>query len=135
MESEEILDGVNQIYCSSCQKRSNAKTMNKIYKAPKVLILILNRGRGNVFKCDVDFPLELDISQYVHNNDSPKKYHLIGVISHLGKSSMEGHFIAFCKHFDDSWHLFNDGIVTNCSSESDIRRGTSYIMFYQSVDA
>ena len=36
-------------------------------------------------------------------NDSPKKYNLIGVISHLGQSSKEGHFIAICKHFNDNW--------------------------------
>ena len=31
------------------------KTKNELYKAPNILILILNRGRGNYFKCDLDF--------------------------------------------------------------------------------
>ena len=128
--SEELLTRSNAIYCNNCGKTSEAKTSNIIYKAPEVLIIILNRGKANKFKCDVNFPLILDISKYVKIADSPKKYNLIGVISHLGQSSMEGHFIAFCKHFDDSWHLFNDAIVTNVS-ESDIFRGTPYILFYQ----
>ena len=133
-ENIELLFGPNQIYCNKCKRNSNAKTKNELFKAPNVLILILNRGKGNSFKCDVDFPYELDISQYVKNNpSSPKNYELIGVISHLGESSMEGHFIAFCKHFDMNWRLFNDGIV-NQVSQNDIFRGTPYILFYQNIN-
>jgi ubiquitin C-terminal hydrolase len=133
-ESEELLTGENQIFCNKCRKMSDAKTINKIYKAPKVLIIILNRGKDNQFECDVDFPLQLDISNYIENlKESPKIYDLIGVISHLGESSMSGHFIAICKHFDDTWHLFNDAFVSN-SSEADLKKGTSYILFYQCKD-
>ena len=129
-ENEEILSDDNQIYCNHCKKYSNAKTKNEIYKAPNVFILIINRGRGNYFKCDLEFPHELDISKFTNNPSSPKNYELIGVISHLGESSMEGHFIAFCRHFDDTWYLFNDGFV-NSVSQNDIYRGTPYILFYQ----
>ena len=81
----------------------------------------------------MEFPHELDISKFTNNPSSPKNYELIGVISHLGESSMEGHFIAFCKHFNDTWHLFNDGFV-NSVSQNDIYRGTPYILFYQNKD-
>ena len=129
-EAEDLLTGQNQIYCNFCNRSSDASTKTEIFKSPNVLIIILNRGRGNVFECDVDFGLELNISNFAKKNDSPKDYKLIGVISHLGESSMEGHFIAFCKHFDDNWYLFNDAIVSNIS-EKDIFRGTPYILFYQ----
>ena len=131
-ENEEILSGENKIYCNNCNKYSDARTKNDIYKAPKVLILILNRGKGNSFKCDVDFEKELDISSFVSNpNNSPTKYNLIGVICHLGESSMNGHFLAYCKHFDDNWYLFNDGIVTS-EGEAKKYKGIPYILFYQS---
>ena len=97
------------------------------------LILILNRGRGNSFECDVEFPHQLDISRYAKDPSSPKIYELIGVISHLGESSMEGHFIAFCKHFDFNWYFFNDGIVSQVSP-NDIYKGTPYILFYQNIN-
>jgi ubiquitin C-terminal hydrolase len=129
-EVEDLLSGDNQIFCNNCHKSSDAITKTEIYKSPNVLIIILNRGRGNVFECDVKFGLSLDINKFAKKNDSPKIYDLIGVISHLGESSMEGHFIAFCKHFDGNWFLFNDSIVSNCS-ESEIFRGTPYILFYQ----
>ena len=132
-ENEEILSGSNQIFCNHCRKSSDAKTKNEIFKAPNVLILILNRGKGNYFKCDLDFPHDLDLSKYINNPSSPKNYELIGVISHLGKSSMEGHFIAFCKHFDSNWYLFNDGFVSSVSKD-EIYRGTPYILFYQNKE-
>ena len=132
-ESFELLSGSNQIFCNNCRQSSNAETKNEIHKAPNVLILILNRGRGNTFTCEVDFPHQLDISQYVKGPSSPKNYELIGVISHLGKSSMEGHFIAYCKHFDFNWYLFNDGIVNQVPPD-EIYKGVPYILFYQNIN-
>ena len=129
-QKAEALSGQNTIYCNKCQRHSSAITQDEIYKAPNVLIIILNRGKGNIFECDLDFPLELNLSKYVKNNSSPKFYNLIGVISHLGESSMSGHFIAMCKHFDDGWYLFNDAFVVP-KSEKEIHKGTPYILFYQ----
>jgi ubiquitin C-terminal hydrolase len=129
----EILSGDNSIYCNTCKKLQEAKNMTEIYLAPHVLILILNRGRGNIFECDVDFPHKLNLNKFIKNPNSPKIFDLIGVISHIGKSSMEGHFIAYCKHFDQTWYLFNDSIV-NKVGEEEIKIGTPYILFYQNEE-
>jgi len=129
----EILSGENNIYCNTCKKLQEAKNETEIYLAPHVLILILNRGRGNIFECDVDFPHKLNLNKFIKNPNSPKIFNLIGVISHIGKSSMEGHFIAYCKHFDETWYLFNDSIV-NKVGEEDIKIGTPYILFYQNEE-
>ena len=112
---------------------SNAKGISKIYSSPYILILILNRGKGNQFDCDVDFRETLNIKKYVdadNRNNCPNEYELIGVISHLGESSMSGHFIADCKHFDGKWYCFNDSSVTPTYKYS--QKGTPYILFYQS---
>ena len=127
---KEDLTGENQIYCNQCQCNTNGQMIDEIHMAPKVLILIINRGKGNVFKCDLDFPKLLDLSKFISNESSPKFYDLIGVISHLGESSMEGHFIAYCKHFDDNWYIFNDSIVRQVN-ENAMLTGTPYILFYQ----
>ena len=130
LNKAEILTGQNAIYCNKCKGMRNAKMFNEIIKAPNVLIIILNRGKGNTFECDVDYPSSLDLSKYIKEPSSIKQYELIGVISHLGKSSMEGHFIAYCRHFDFSWYLFNDSIVKQVGGESDFK-GIPYILFYQ----
>jgi len=129
-QKEELLNGSNQMYCNHCKKVCDMRQKIEIYRAPKVFILILDRGKDNVFECDVNIPYKLDISDYVIDKDSPKKFDLKGIISHFGESSMEGHFTAFCKHFDDTWRQYNDAIVRNIS-DKDIFQGTPYILFYQ----
>ena len=126
----ENLTGENQIFCNNCRSKQNAIMYDEIHKAPNVLIIILNRGKGNSFECDIDFPMELNLSEHISNPASPKNYELIGVISHLGESSMEGHFIAYCKHFDEGWYLFNDAIVRQDPGKG-VYNGVPYILFYK----
>ena len=126
--------GDNQIYCNNCKKLLDAKGENKIFTSPHILILILNRGKANQFDCDVDFDEIINIKKYViENKYSPTEYKLVGVISHFGESNMSGHFIADCRHFDDKWYCFNDGIVTGPNNKYN-KRGTPYILFYQNVE-
>ena len=128
----ENLTGENQIYCNNCKCNTNAVMYDEIHKAPNVLIIILNRGKGNIFECDLDFPHAIDLSKYITNPESPKSYELIGVISHLGQSSLEGHFIAYCKHFDCAWYIFNDSIVKQIDENKDFK-GIPYILFYKNT--
>jgi len=134
---DEILSGDNQIYCNKCKKMSNSTNRTTIYKAPNVLILILNRGRGNSFECEIKFSSKeiLDLSLYnnIIRQDSPKQYNLFGVISHIGESSDEGHFIAYCKHFDNNWYMFNDSIAKTVG-ENELTNGVPYILFYRNIN-
>ena len=129
--SDMVFDRDNQIFCNKCNKSCDALGESKIYSTPYVLILVLNRGKGNEFKCDVEFREDLNIGKYVINKECPHKYNLIGVISHLGESSMNGHFIADCKHFDGKWYSFSDSCVSGPSNKYQ-KKGTPYILFYQS---
>ena len=125
--------GENKIFCNNCHELNEAKSENKIYSSPHILILILDRGKGNKFDCDVEFRENLDIKKYVERKECPTNYKLIGVISHLGESSMSGHFIADCKAFDGQWYCFNDSIVSG-PSYSYSKKGTPYILFYQNSE-
>ena len=129
----EDLIGDNKLYCEKCQKLCDGLIKYDLYKLPKVLIILLNRGKGNYFKCDVDFPKSLNLKDYIEESTSDKIYDLISVICHIGESSMEGHFFAYCKHFDDKWYVFNDSIVSP-HQENGIYNGTPYILFYQSKE-
>ena len=123
----------NQIYCNNCKKLLDAEGKNRIFSSPHVLILILNRGKANKFDCDVEFDEDLDIKNYVTSNQCPTKYKLIGVISHYGESSMSGHFTADCRHFDNKWYCFNDGIVSGPNNYYN-KKGTPYILFYENKE-
>jgi ubiquitin C-terminal hydrolase len=123
--------GDNKIYCNKCKTLNDSLGNSKIYSSPHILILILDRGKGNQFECEVEFNETLNIRKYVERNDDcPVEYNLIGIISHLGESNMNGHFIADCKHFDNKWYTFNDSIVSGPYASFQ-KHGTPYILFYQ----
>ena len=133
---DEILSGENQIYCNKCRKMCNSINRTTLYKTPNILVLILNRGKGNSFDCEIEFSSKknLDLSRYnIINKDSPKEYELFGVISHIGESSDEGHFIAYCKHFDFNWYMFNDSIAKTVG-ENELTNGVPYILFYRNIN-
>ena len=120
-------------YCQKCKKTGNSIYKENIYVMPNYLIIILNRGKGNIFNCKVEIPEEFDSSFYEEKVKN-KKYELIGIVSHFGESGMGGHFIAFCKHnLDNKWRCYNDSIVTDCQNDY-LNKGTPYILFYKILD-
>ena len=64
-EKPNLFVGNNQIYCGKCNTSRDGKSINKICISPKIMIIFLDRGLNNRFMCDVDFPEELDINNYL----------------------------------------------------------------------
>ena len=127
LSKEEIFENT---YCQHCQQTGKSIYKESIYIMPNYLIIILNRGKGKIFNCNVQIPEEFCPSNYVEN-EKEKKYNLVGIVSHFGESGMGGHFIAFCKHnIDGKWRCYNDSIVTECKSDY-LKKGIPYIVFYQ----
>ena len=129
----ELFNGNNQMYCNMCQASKDASMWTRISAAPLVLILILNRGKGNLdFKEPFIFWELIDLSNYVEFRQPDNKYFLSGVVSHMGDSGPSGHFIAFCRMSQNSkWYCYNDSIVSESSFIEINKRGTPYILFYQ----
>ena len=60
--------------------------------------------KDNKFKCQVDFPLNLNLKNFSKNYGGNIDYKLQGVISNLGYSGMSGHFIVYCRHrINNEW--------------------------------
>jgi ubiquitin C-terminal hydrolase len=146
---EEILDGENMIYCNYCKGLHSGTHQQTIYLLPKVLIIILNRGKNNQdFNEEFIFPKELDLSieNYVINKDLCKtNFYLQSVITHLGESGSGGHFIAYCRNgpYED-FFCYNDASVSKASvedamgskiSEIEYEKRTPYILVYYQMDA
>ena len=123
-----LFSGNNKLFCEKCQKENDTICNTNICIAPKILILFLDRGQNNQFMCDVDFPKELDINEFLE--EKSKKYKLIEVIEHLGQSGESGHFIACCKHFDGKWYIFSDSSVYLNGNEYK-KTGIPYLVFYE----
>ena len=94
----ELFTGENQMYCNICRGSRDSSMLTKISIAPLVLILILNRGKGNLdFTEPFIFWENIDLTNYVEFPQPNNMYYLSGVVSHMGDSGPSGHFIAYCR--------------------------------------
>ena len=129
-----LMSGDNAMFCNKCQKSTPCNICTKLVFGPKILIIILNRGKGKQFDVKLNFNEELNLGNYIEKHEDGVDYKLIGVITHLGESGMGGHFIAFCKDpLNNLWYKFNDAIVSKVDNFKGevIDFGMPYLLFYQ----
>ena len=133
-QKNDYYTGNNKNYCKVCKKLCDTLYTSKIFFSPNVLILILNRGKNNIYNVKLDFNLAIDLTQFVLKRDVPFIiYSLYGVITHIGQSGPNAHFVATCKSpIDHKWYRYNDSIVSpiNDIQKEIIDFGTPYILFY-----
>ena len=129
----EFFNGSNQMYCNVCQGSRDSWMQTRISSPPLVLILIINRGKGNLdFREPFIFWETIDIKGYVEFPLPDNKYFLSGVVSHMGDSGPSGHFIAYCRMSENQkWYCYNDSLVTESNFQEINSRGFPYILFYQ----
>jgi len=136
-QKTELFTDQNKNYCNVCKQLYDSIYTSKIFVSPTVLVIILNRGRGNIYDVKLDFSETIDITQFVLKKDRPQLiYNLYGVITHIGQSGPNAHFVASCKSpIDNQWYRYNDAMVnliTNINNEI-INFGVPYILFYQKM--
>ena len=142
-ENEDILDGENMIYCNSCQKLTKGRNKQDFYRLPKILIIVLNRGKNNAdFNEKFDFPERIDFTEQkiILDQKSYMKFYLMSVITHLGESGSRGHFIAYVREGkSDNFYCYNDASVSKVKTEDALKQKiskkeeekiTPYILFY-----
>ena len=97
--------------------------------------MILKRGKGkNKFKIKIDFPLQINIRDFVLQKDREELYNLYGVISHIEESESNAHFVSACRSpVDGNWYRYKDDIVTPISNfQKEVYDfGIPYILFYE----
>ena len=133
-QKSDYFTGDNKNYCNICKQLYDSVYTSKIFVASNVLIMILNRGKGNVFKIKIDFSVQINISDFVLQKDKNNLYNLYGVITHLGESGPSAHFVAACRSpVDGNWYRYNDAIVTPINDfQKDVHDfGNPYILFYE----
>ena len=130
----DVMNGQNQMYCNICNGNRDTFYGTTIYSLPNYLIINLNRGKGAVYECRVNFPEKLNLLNYASFKQGNTYFHLYAVICHLGPSSMSGHFVAYCKHRkNNKWYKYNDSFVTEFIKDKEYNEGMPYILFYKAV--
>ena len=59
----------------------------------------------------------------------------MGIIVHIGPSSMSGHFIAYCRRKENNnqkWYKLNDAFVSEATFSEIKNSGMPYVFFYES---
>ena len=143
-QKEENLEGENMIYCNNCKELRKGIKQQNIYRLPKYLIIILNRGKNDQdFNEEFKFPEILDFTgkNIVINNQSYKKYYLCGIITICGGNKFNGHYICYCRCDPNSkdFVFYNDSLVPKVRienamkekiSKNEYKKITPYILFY-----
>eukprot|EP01119_Soliformovum_irregulare_P021714 TRINITY_DN7289_c0_g1_i3.p1 TRINITY_DN7289_c0_g1~~TRINITY_DN7289_c0_g1_i3.p1 ORF type:complete len:1084 (-),score=332.05 TRINITY_DN7289_c0_g1_i3:3-3011(-) len=133
--TEEKLSAENRWLCPNCKQRSEATIQLNLWNLPEILVIHLKRFQfTSVFRDKlmdmVDFPIELDMSEYVKNTtDDHRPYQLYAVTNHMGGLG-GGHYTAFAKNFENGkWYSYND---SSCYEIDEKRIFTSdaYLLFY-----
>jgi len=104
----EKLEGSNQYFCETCNKKVDAYKGIKIRKFPPILTLSLSRFEYDYMKGEMkkindalEFGLELDISVFAekpeeYTNENDRIYELAGVLIHRG-DPYGGHYHAYIR--------------------------------------
>ena len=137
-QKDEIFQGENAMWCNVCNGLIPCKNKTLLYTGPNILIMILNRGQGIQFKVKMEFYEKINLDKYIIQRDKPNmNYELYGVVTHLGESGENGHFVASCKSpCNNKWYRFNDAIISpiNNVQQEIIDFGNPYILFYKKCE-
>jgi ubiquitin C-terminal hydrolase len=137
-QKSDLFSGSNKNYCNICNQLSESLYTSKIFSSPLILILILNRGKNNIYNVKLHFTETINITEFILQRDMPQMiYELYGVITHIGKSGPNAHFVASCRSsVDNKWYRFNDALINPIHNlERDVLDfGTPYILFYKKIN-
>ncbi len=124
----------NSFYCNKCGSIQTGSSKEIIYQPPKILVIILDRGKGKVFRGKVEFDITLDLKEYIdkENNNYNSNYELIGVIIHSGESSSSGHYTACCLTDNHKYYYFSDDYKKEIN-ENYLNNNEPYLLFYQKI--
>ena len=120
--------------CQKCEQKY--MLIEKLYRTPKYLIIILDRGYKK--KCDktVKYDIELDLLNYMDDNkyEYNTKYILTGVCVHHGKTGYSGHYTSICLCDDNLYYRLNDSHSRPLEKKEELYEGSPYMLFYSRLD-
>ena len=133
----EVLDGDNQVYCTTCKEKQQATKGLRLATAPSILVCHLKRFAfdkyGNLSRINknVEFPQELLIGDCMSkvNKSTPPPYDLVGVLVHEGLSCDAGHYLAYVKAGGD-WYKANDSVVQKVELDLVLKQ-QAYVLLYE----
>ena len=122
------------LYCSKCKMPHKNICNDIIFIPPKILVVMLDRGKGKLFKGNISIEKNLDLEYFIDVEEYKKlsKYRLIGVIAHSESSSSNENYTACCLTDNGKYYYFSDNYVHEIS-ESKLFKNEPYLLFYKRI--
>ncbi len=129
-------DDENSISYEKCEKCNEKLILTeKIYRTPKILIVILDRGKNKKCNIKVNFDEIIDLKDFIDDEKFKQStstiYKLIGISSHYGSCGNCGHYKSICLCDDNYYYQFDDSFSNKLNSNIFFQNGSPYILFYQ----
>ena len=126
--------------CAYCQ--NNLYNKNKICKLPRILIIVLNRGKNNTFNVNIELNEEIYLDKFYQKlkyeikelkyENCPKYKLLCGTILKKNNHNPgKGHTIAFATDYYGKYNVYDDNNIKKNVEFGDIKNEDVYILFYQ----
>lgn len=125
------IEKMNGIKCEKCSRDQSITKSTKLWRLPKILIILLKRFDQNMKKIDskMDVPEQIDLGEYTLF-DRSDKYMLKSIACHSG-SLNSGHYCAACRHPSGSWFIYDDDSIIPVTSYKKINSSLYYVLFYE----
>ena len=122
-------------YCNYCKKVELGNCCEKIYRPPKILVIVLDRGHGKLFKGEIKINQYIDLEICIDEEkyDDTTLYKLICISTHSGSSSPTGHYTARCLTDNDEYYYFSD-TQSYKIDEDNLYDDDPYILFYKRIN-
>ena len=136
-------DTRSQYKCRKCKKETNCKGQMSIGAPPRCLVVQLKRYHWDM---GLRRPLKIESEVIIPDNFSlpfsenlEAHYSLCAVVHHKGDTPASGHYTSAClvqnTRDGPSWWLCDDIDVNPCFRIDAVNTSTSYMLFFQRVDA
>ena len=123
----------DHIYCQKCLSYQMHNQIKQLYSMPNELIIAFERGVNCQNKAIINFPLMLDVSNYVEYQYSPRKFILVGSVNRCDINGKE-HYISFTKDLNSqNWSCSDDEQINQVNPNMVCQYGIPILVFYTSI--
>lgn len=129
---KELLEGDNSWYNDKTKKRHSVLKDTRIWRFPKILIIVLKRfnHRNRKLQQVIDFPIEDFSIDSIGTGPNKALYDCFGVCNHSGNVS-GGHYTCFSKNAQGKWFFYNDSRVMKVEKPAQLVSDKAYCLFYR----
>ena len=126
---------VGEKKCSKCLNITHHYYFKQFYSLPNCLVISIQRGISFDYKTPVNIQVDLNISNFVEFQFSPKKFQLVGLLGRVVRNGNESYFSVI--YFNNQWFkcegrnimAVNSPMNYNYNNDGDI-----LMLFYQAYN-